>query len=220
MHPLNETGIKIVRSATKLFIQNGFSETTFKMIEADSGIRTGAITYYFRTKEDMLLLLIEELLEYHADVVDEMYDKMKNPLLAYAMEITIQVALCERNRNAWDLYYSAYDHPFTYEYIKSCAAEKTYNLLKERLPEWTEHDFRDKEVITSGIEFAALKTPCDRNFSLDKKVSIILDSLMMLYEVPSAERKEIIDKILELDYENIAEEAFEKFVKRLDNNVL
>ena len=154
-HPLNETGIKIVRSATKLFLQNGFSETTFKMIEADSGIKTGAITYYFRTKEDMLLLLIEELLEYYSNIVEDMYDKMEKPLLAYAMEIVMQMTLCENNRKAWDIYYAAYNHPFTYEYIKSWTADKTYILLRDRLPEWKIHDFRDKEVIASGIEFAA-----------------------------------------------------------------
>lgn len=218
INPLNDTCIEIVRSATKLFLHHGFTKTTFKMIEADSGIKTGAITYYFRTKEDMLLLLIEELMDYHAGVLEEMMVKMNSPMFAYAAEIAMQIAVCENDKNAWDLYYSAYNHPVTFEHIKIWAAEKNYSLLKDRLPHWTEHDFAQKEVVASGIEFAALKTVCDRHFTLDQKVSVILDSMMLLYEVQKEERRKIIDEILKLDYEQIAERMFDKFVKRLYNS--
>ena len=139
----------------------------------------------------------------------------KDGALAFAMEITVQIALCENNRNAWDLYYSAYNLPHTYEHIKLWAAKKNYNLFKDNLPHWSENDFKDKETVASGIEFAALKTFCDRDFTLDQKVSIILDSMMMLYEVPKEKRMAIIKKILAMDYEKIAEEMFDNFVKRI-----
>ena len=216
LNPLTETEINIIRSATKLFLQNGYTQTTFKMIEADSGVKVGAITYHFHSKEQMLQLLIEELMYYHTDVLDSMNKEMKNNLLSYAMEVTVQIALCENNREAWDLYNAGYSHPVTFDHIKRWAAEKNYMLFKERLPEWTERDFRDVEIVASGIEFAALKTACDRNFPLDRKVEIVLDSLLKLYNVPKAQREEVIEKILGMDYQNIALDMFEKFVKRLD----
>ncbi|MBE7031461.1 MAG: TetR/AcrR family transcriptional regulator [Ruminococcaceae bacterium] len=220
LKPLTETEIDIIRSATKLFLQNGYTQTTFKMIEADSGVKVGAITYHFHSKEEMLQILIEELMDYHAGLIDDMHDDMQSALMAYAMEIAVQVALCENNRNAWDLYYSGYSLPLTYEHIKGWAAEKNYSLLGSRLPDWTESDFRDKEVIASGIELAALKTFCDRGFTLDKKISLCLDSMMMLYEIPKAERQEVIQKILLRDYKKIAKDMFDKFVKRLDNDIV
>ena len=167
----------------------------------------------------MLKVLVEELMDYHAGVLDNMNSHMKESLLSYAMEITVQIALCEENRKAWDLYYSAYSLPHTYEHIKGWAADKNYTLFSERLPHWTEQDFRNTEAVASGIEFAALKTFCDRNFTLDKKVSLFLDSLMMLYEVSKEERREIIDAILKTDYCEVARDMFEKFIKRLDNDV-
>ena len=208
MDPLCETQIDIIRAATKLFLQNGYTKTTFKMIEADSGIKIGNITYYFHSKEELFKVLVEELIDSHIAVIDNIYNDMGDNILSFAMEITAQIALCENNRNAWDLYYSAYSLPHTYECIKQWAAEKNYNLFKDSLPEWNENDFRTKEVVASGIEFAALKTFCDRNFTLDKKVSVILDSMMMLYEVPKERRKQIIDKILTMEYEKIAEDMF------------
>ena len=217
--PYTETEISIIRSAIKLFLENGYTKTTFKMIEADSGVKTGNITYYFHSKEELFKVLVEELIESHVLVIDAIYNNSEDNLLAFAMEVTAQIALCENNRNAWDLYYSAYSLPHTYECIKQWAAEKNYNLFKESLPGWNEHHFRIKEVVASGIELAALKTFCDRNFTLDDKVSVILDSLMMLYEVPGEKRKQTIEKILEMDYEKIAEEMFEEFVKRIEDDI-
>ncbi len=215
--PLTETEIAIIRSATKLFLENGYTKTTFKMIEADSGVKIGNITYYFHSKEDLFKILVEELISSHITIIEDVYKKTNEKLLAFAMEITVQIALCESNRNIWDLYYFAYSLPHTFECIKQWAAEKKYNLIKDRLPDWNERDFRIKEVVASGIELAALKTFCDRNFTLDDKISVVLDSIMMLYEVSKEERTEVINKVLSMDYESIAKDMFEKFIKRIDN---
>ena len=70
--------------------------------------------------------------------------------------------------------------------------------------------------MASGIELAALKSVCNRNFTLDKKISLFLNSLLMLYKVSEEERKKVIEKVLALDYEKIAKDMFGKFVSRLD----
>lgn len=220
MTPFTETEIVIIRSAIKLFLENGFTKTTFKMIESDSGVKVGNITYFFRSKEELFKVLVEELIESHISIIDETYSNVEDPVLAFCTEVAAQIALCEKNENAWDLYYSAYNLPHTFEYIKMWASEKNHYLFKERLHQWTEQDFREKEIVASGIEFAALKTLCDRNFTLEKKVRVILDSLMMLYEVPEEKRREVIQKILAMDYEKIAEKMFRKFVGRLNNDIV
>ncbi len=216
LNPFTEAQINVVRAATKLFLENGYTKTSFKMIEKLSGVKVGNITYYFHSKEELLKILVEELMDYHATILDDFYEKENDVLFAYALEVAIQIALCENNRNAWDLYYNSYDLPQTYKHIKSWAAEKNYNLFSSRLPDWTEHDFKSVEEVASGIEFAALKSVSDRNFALDKKISLFLNSLLMLYNVSEEERKKTIEKVLALDYEQIAVDMFDKFVKRLD----
>lgn len=218
LNPFTEAQINVIRSTIKLFLQNGYSKTSIKMIEADCGVKAGNITYYFHSKEELLLVLVEELMDYHATMIEETQEKENDTLFAYAMEVAVQIALCENNRNAWDLYHSAYSLPQTYEVIKSWAAEKNYNLFRERLPDWTEHDFKEIEEVASGIELAALKSGCNRNFTLDKKISLFLNSLLMLYKVSEEERKKVIEKVLALDCERIAKEMFGKFVSRLDGD--
>lgn len=217
LNPFTEAQINVIRSTTKLFLKNGYTRTSLKMIEADCGVKVGNITYYFHSKEDLLKVLVEELMDYHAIMIDDIHEEKKDNLFAYAMEVTAQIALCESNRSAWDLYFSAYSLPQTYEVIKAWAAEKNYNLFREKLPDWTEHDFKEIEEVASGIELAALKSVCNRNFTLDKKISLFLNSLLMLYKVSEEERKKVIEKVLALDYEKMVKDMFDSFVKRLDS---
>jgi len=217
LDPFTDAQINIIRSTTKLFLKNGYTKTSLKMIEKDSGVKVGNITYYFHSKEELLKVLVEELMDYHAIMLDDICRKYNDNLFSYAIEVTVQIALCEDNRSAWDLYSSAYNLPHTYEVIKAWAAEKNYNLFHDRLPDWTEHDFKEIEEVASGIELAALKSVCNRNFTLDRKISLFLDSLLLLYNVSEDERKSVINKVLALDYNTMAKEMFDRFVKRLDN---
>jgi len=216
--PLSDTEIKIIRSATKLFLTQGFSKTTHRQIAEESGIGLGTITYHYKVKEDLLRVLVEELMDFHLDVIDGSEAKSNDSLFSYAIEIAVQIALCETDDKAYDLYYSAYSHPATFDYIKDWAAKKNYHLLKDKLPDWSEEDFRTVENVTSGIELAAFTAPKNRYFSLNDKISLFLDSMMKLYDIPQGNRKKTIDKVISLDCEKIAKEMFGKFVSRLDGD--
>lgn len=214
--PITKTEKKILKTAIRLFLENGYSKTTLKMISRECELRQGTIAYHFHTKDDMLYYLLQALTEFHGGIIDNGFNETKDVLFAYAAEIAIQIALCETDRKAWDLYYSAYSQFKTFEFIKSWAAQEHYMLFKDRLPKWTESDFRDKEHIASGIELAVFYAPCDRFFTLEKKISITLDSMMLLYNISEKERKETIDKIMEMDCCKIGKEMFEKFIAKLD----
>lgn len=214
--PITKTEKRILQTAIRLFLENGYSNTTLKMISQECGLRQGTVAYHFHTKEDMLYYLIQALTEFHGGIIDSSLDNTKDVLCSYAMEITIQIALCETDRKTWDLYYSAYSQFKTFEFIKNWAAKEHYNLFSERLPDWKESDFAEKEHIASGIELAVFYAPCDRFFTLEKKISLALDSMMLLYNISAEERKQTIEKILKLDYVKIGKEMFEKFIKKLD----
>ena len=215
--PITKTEKNILKSAIRLFLENGYSQTTLKMISADCNLRQGTIAYHFHTKEDMLYYLIQALTEFHGGIIDSAHTETDDVLMSYATEIAIQIALCETDRKAWDLYYSAYSQFRTFDFIKNWASREHYRLLSERLPDWTETDFKEKEHIASGIELAAFFAPCDRHFTLEKKITLVLDSMMLLYNVTEDERKQTIEKILKLDCVKLGQEMFEKFIKRLDN---
>ncbi len=213
--PLNATEKKIIRSAARLFLQNGFSSTTLKMISADCGLLQGTIAYHFHTKEDMLYLLVQEMMEFHSKLVEQTEEETGDKLFAYATEITAQISLCEYNSQAWDLYRAAYGLPGTLAVIKEWTARKNYRTFHDSLPDWTERDFRIKENIASSIEFSALTSPCNGEYTLEDKISSVLDALFLLYKVSKEDRERVISKILELDYRNLGQDLLGQFANRL-----
>ncbi len=216
--PLSQTEIRIIKGAVKLFLENGYSNTTLKMIQEETGVKLGNITYYFRAKEDMLYILIQEMMDFHLNIIEETHEKTDDSMLSCAMEVAIQIALCENNDKAWDLYHSSYTHPNTLELIKDWTAKKNYHLVGDRLPDMTEADFRIMENVCTSIELSALTTPCDRYYTLEDKITLTLDSIMKIYEIPKEERKSIIEKVLANDLTAMGKKVFDDFVSRLNND--
>lgn len=214
--PITKTEKKILQTAIRLFLENGYSSTTLKMISQECGLRQGTIAYHFHTKEDMLYYLIQALTEFHGGIIDNGFTQTNDVLFSYAAEIAIQIALCETDRKAWDLYYSAYSQFKTFELIKNWAAKEHAHLFAQRLPDWKESDFLEKEHIASGIELAVFYAPCDRYFTLERKIALTLDSMLRLYDVSEEERKQTEEKILKLDCIKLGAEMFAKFVDKLN----
>ena len=218
LSPMSKTEITIVKSAVKSFLTRGYSGTTIRMLSDDTGIKPGNITYYYRTKEDMVHVLIYELMDSHLDFIDEVQNDGHDVLVSYALEIACQVALCEVDEKAKDLYHAAYNLPKTLESIREWTAKKTYHMLGEKLPHFTFDDFRRIENVACCIELSAFVTPCDRYFTLKDKITLIIDSIMKLYDFEKSERERVIAEVLKHDCVKLGKEMFDKFVKRLDND--
>jgi len=54
---------RLVESATKLFHQAGFKDTSIADIAEDSGVPLGNVYYYFKTKEELAAAVIEQRTE-------------------------------------------------------------------------------------------------------------------------------------------------------------
>jgi AcrR family transcriptional regulator len=57
----NEQRKKIQRAAAKLFVQMGFHATTIRQVGKAAGVNSSMISYYFRSKELLLLSIFEPL---------------------------------------------------------------------------------------------------------------------------------------------------------------
>lgn len=64
----------ILNSAIELFVRNGYRATTIDQIAAKAGLTKGAIYFYFKTKEAILLTLLDQAKKYVADPVDELVE--------------------------------------------------------------------------------------------------------------------------------------------------
>ena len=84
-----KTRQKILDSAYELISLNGYNRTSIAMISDHIGIKKSLIYYYFKSKEDLFLRLIEEfLLGSNAQVFDFNVSskEYKNKLLEFGNE--------------------------------------------------------------------------------------------------------------------------------------
>jgi AcrR family transcriptional regulator len=61
----------ILACALDLFVKNGYRTTTIDVIAAKAGLTKGAIYFYFRTKEAIMLKLLEQAEEYVVSPIEE-----------------------------------------------------------------------------------------------------------------------------------------------------
>lgn len=206
-----------------MFLERGFTETSVQAISEELGISKGNFTFHFPTKEHLLLELTKYLVKFHTREINIAKSEGLDNLLAYCWEVTAQIAMCEDHPQAKDFYRAIYSLPSTLEYIKNWAIEKNILLLSDKVPDWTPERFKLVENVASHIEMSALTEPCTETYLLEDKITLTVDSLLKLYEIPKAERQEAIARILEIDYRGIGKKIFKEFVayvERLNQQAL
>lgn len=213
---MNERKVLILCSSVKLFMERGFGSTSLNAIAAEAGLKPGNISYYFRTKEDIILALLEIYTEFQDRMIDELLKETKDGLLVFALKITSQIMLCEESREALALLRPFYALPSAFEYIKNTSAQRNFSLLQNEAAELIENDFRVIENITSCVEMSALSSFADRFFSVDDKVSQILRTAMHLYNVEKERQTEIVSKVKNYDCLAIGTKAFNSFTDVFD----
>ncbi len=208
---LNTTKLEIIKVATEMFIEKGYSNTSIRTIADELGLSAGHVTFYFPTKEHLLVLLVEMLTKYQWKLLRQSLDEGKTSLYAICLELATMSWVCESNAVARDFYFSAYTSPMTLEVIRKNDRERSKSVFAEYCSDWKEEHYAEAEVLVSGIEYATLMNSCD-SVSSDTKIAGALNCILSIYNVPKDVRKKKIDKILSLDYKTIGNEMLQEFV--------
>lgn len=202
--------------AMRMFLEKGFTGTSAKAISNELNISTGNLTFYYPTKEHMLLELTKDITQFHTKSIDKILKNEKNDLYSYCWEVTAQIVLCEENEQAKDIYLAIYSHPLTLQYVKDWTAEKNQKILGERLSDWTLERFRRVENVTSCIERSALTEACTDVYTIEDKIRLILTCLLKIYDIGYEEREKVIGEILELDYRKTGHELLKQLTKYVE----
>ena len=96
-------------------------------------------------------------------------------------------------------------------FVKEWTAEKNFNLLKERLPDWPIERFHRAERVNCCIERSALTEPCTEDYPVEDKIRLILTCLLKILDIPQTDRKRVINQVLESNYSEIVDNGFNQF---------
>ena len=212
----NLTKLEITQVAMRMFLEKGFTGTSAKAISNELNISTGNLTFYYPTKEHILLELTKEITQFHTKSIDKIFKKEKNDLYSYCWEVTAQIVLCEENEQAKDIYLAIYSHPLTLQYVKDWTAEKNQKILGERLSDWTYERFRRVENVTCCIERSALTESCTESYTIEEKIRLILTCLLKIYDIGYEEREKVIKEILETDYRKMGHDLLKQLTKYVE----
>lgn len=212
---LNTTKFEIIQTATRMFLEKGYTATSIKAIANALDMSTGHLTFYFPTKEHLLAELVDLLCNFQWEQVRIHNDEGESLLMAVCLELTAMAAICEENEIARDFYLAAYTHPMTLDIIRKNDAQRAKLVFDEYCRDWTEKYFMESETLVSGIEYATLMTT-ESSAGLELRIAGALNSIMFIYQVPEQIRRRKISKVLTLDYPQIGRRMLADFVDYIE----
>ncbi len=208
---VNTTKYEIIQTATRLFLEKGYSHTTPKLICDMLDISTGNLTYYFPTKEHLLAVLVEMLCSFQGKTLQNMVqEEGTTSLLAVCLELATMASMSEESEIAKDLFLSAYSSPMCLEIIRKNDAQRSKLIYSQYCPDWNDLQYVEAETLVSGIEYATLMTT-NGSAPLESRITGALNNIMMIFNVPEETRRIKIGKVLSLDYRTLGRQVLENF---------
>lgn len=200
----SKTRTLVLHSATKLFIENGYTNTRIKDIANDSGVGYNEIFRMFTDKDNLLSHLVDLVIEHQFEMSKKYLESSSDDkLLLYIFENVLQLYICELNDNIREMYAVSYSMPSTSHKIYSYVTEKIESVFKEYLPEYETKDFYELEIATAGIMRGFIINPSTMYFTIERKVNRFIKTILKIYEVPKDKIDEVIKTIEQfkmLDY--------------------
>lgn len=200
----SETRKKILTVCVRLFLEQGYKNTSIGQIVKEAGVARGSYQNLFPTKDQILLELVETMFGGQFGVAKNIAGDNLPPVYVYAVETAIQLTLTELNENLREIYIEAYSLPDTSEYIYLHTTAELKNIFGSRFPDYAESDFYEMEIGTSGLMRNYMARKCDIHFPLEHKLSRFLTAAMRVYKVPEEKLEQVLDFVASLDIKEIA----------------
>ena len=211
---------RILSACVRLFLEKGYTRTRVAEIIRDADVSASTFQNIFRAKDGVLVELARVMFSNQFGAARRVAGENAGPVLIYAVETAIQLTLTELNENLRDIYIEAYTHAEVSEFLYQNTSTELYKIFGDYLPDCTESDFYELEIGSAGMMRAYMARPCDKYFTLEKKLRRFLTMSLSAYSVPRQEQREIIGFIEGLDIREISngimQELFQMLAMRFD----
>ena len=211
-----ETKQKILTVCVRLFLEQGYKQTTITQIVQEAGVARGSFQNLFPTKDAVLMELVETMFGGQFGVARRIVGDSLPPVYTYAVETTIQLTLTELNEKLREIYIEAYTLPEMAEYIHLHTTAELKQIFGGNFPDYAESDFYEMEIGTAGLMRSYMARKCDIHFPLDRKLNRFLTAAMRIYKVPEEEQAKVLAFIKSLDIKAIATEVMDKLFTMLE----
>ena len=190
---------RILSVCVKLFIEKGFKKTTNAEILELADVTSSTFYNIFKTKDGVLLELTEFMFENQFGIAEKLVGEAASPVMVYAAETALQLTLTELNENLREIYVEAYSQPHIAEYIYQTTKNQLYKIFNSYMPNCSLSDFYELEIGSAGIMRGYMSRPCDKYFTIEKKLERFIRMSLSAYNVPKEEQDKAVAYVLESD---------------------
>lgn len=211
-----KTRKKILSVCVRLFIEQGYKETSVSQIVEESGTSRGSYQNQFPTKDAILMELVKTMFGGQFSMARSISGENLPPVYAYAVETAIQLTITELNENLREIYLEAYTLPDISEYIYLNTTAELKQIFGKYFPDYSESDFYELEIGTAGLMRSYMAKKCSIHFPFNRKIERFLASSMRVFKVPEEEQQKVIAFVSGLDLKAIATDVLQKLFAMLE----
>ena len=210
-----QTQKRILQVCVRLFLENGYHETTMLQILKEAQVSSSSFQNLFHSKDGVLLELVKFMFENQFRIAGTAAGAALPPVYVYAAETALQITLTELNEKLREIYLEAYTQPQLLDYIQRATARELYRIFGPYQPELTEQDFYELEFGTAGLMRGYMANPCTDAFPLDRKLNKFVTLALRGYKVPEDELQRVLAFLAGLDVRSAAQSAMEELFRQL-----
>ena len=216
------TKYEIIQTASEFFFTVGFSNTSPRMIAEKLGLSTGNITYYFKSKEHLLLTVVEELCDFQWKMLEYETEHGFGSADAICLETMTVAAACDKSEIARDFFTATFQSELCRNYLRKNHVERAKRIFATECAGWTDEQFQQAELLIMGLQYAAI-VPTDASIPLKMRIAGALNQILSIYNVDEAKRQRQIRWVLKVDCLDIGQrvlEGFTGFVQKTNADAL
>ena len=210
-----QTEKRILQACVRLFLENGYHQTTMVQILKKAQVSSSSFQNLFRSKDGVLLELVDFMFENQFGMARSVAGAELPPVYVYAAETALQITLTELNDNLRQIYLEAYTQQRLLDYIQRATAKELHRIFGPYQPGLTEQDFYELELGTAGLMRGYMANPCTADFPLERKLEKFLTLALRGYKVPEEELQQVLSFLAGLDIRGIAQKVMEELFRQL-----
>ena len=210
-----QTEKRILRACVRLFLENGYHQTTMAQILREAQVSSSSFQNLFRSKDGVLMELVKFMFENQFGMARSIAGAALPPVYVYAAETALQITLTELNENLRQIYLEAYTQEHLLDYIQRATAKELYGIFGPYQPELKEQDFYELEFGSAGLMRGYMANPCTAEFTLERKLNKFVTLALRGYKVPEDEVQQVLAFLAGLDMRGIAGSVMEEVFRRL-----
>ena len=204
---------RILSVCVRLFLEQGYEETTPKQIFEEAKVSASSFYNIFPAKSAVLSVLCEFMFENQFAIANAIVGKEASGPLLYGAETAIQLALAETNEKLREIYTLVYTEPALLDFVQRKTAAELPRLFRAYLPNCSEQDYYLLEIGTSGLMRGYMVST---DFPPEQKLSCFLRMSLRAFSVPEDEITRVIQTVLTLDIRRIASQVMQRLFAELE----